>query len=427
MRRRITPLALRIALVAFAALAATVAAVVLHARGEFVDLAVYAWGGREALAAGDLYDLAHPESALRFTYPPIAALLFALAEPARLLTPIAWTVLSLLALARASWLLANARGTLLPQLPTAWAALFIASAIALTEPAAGTLLLGQVGFFLLWMVCEDLLVERPRTQGALVGLATAIKLTPGVFVLLLAGVGRWRAAAVASATVLATIAIGFLALPTESATYWSGTATQADRVGAVEYAPNQSINGIVWRLAGPGGNDPLWLALAVAAGVACLLLARRWWLAGPAGRAGAIGLTGLASLLASPVSWTHHWLLVAPLVVGLLGTSRTTHRTLVRVGAITCAAVLASRIIWRVPNLAGAEFDHTPLQAIAASAYPLVGAALLALAWVGRPELPTRLGDLRAGDVVDPVAHPQLDRGDVVAAPGARPAGRQRH
>lgn len=393
----------RIAVCAWLACAIAVTVLVLRERGDWSDLAIYRWGGAHAFDSGDLYALVHPTAGLQFTYPPFAAALFAAAGAAKLLLPATWTVLSFVALARTSVLLARARGTLFPTWPTTWAALFIGASILITEPASGTLLLGQIGFVLLWLVCEGLLVDRRAASGVLIGLAVAIKLTPGMFVLLLASVGRWRTLTVSALTVLATIALGWVLLPTESRTFWTGTGADAARVGAPEYAPNQSINGMIWRLTGPGGNDALWLVLAALAALATLWLARRWWLADA--RAGAIGLAGLGSLLASPVSWTHHWLLAAPLLVGLLGTTRTRHRTLVRIGTVLCGAVLTARVTWRVPNLNGAEFDHTPLQVLAASAYPLVAVVLIVLAWL---------------------AQPQLDATDIVAEPGPVSTGAQR-
>src|SRR6185437_13043838 len=76
-------------------------------------------------------------------------------------------------------------------------------------------------------------------------------------------------------------------------------------------APNQSLRGVLTRLAGSvAWAQWPWLAAAAAAGLAGLAAAvalhRR-------GRAFA-GLTGcaLTALLVSPISWDHHWVWVAP-------------------------------------------------------------------------------------------------------------------
>jgi alpha-1,2-mannosyltransferase len=378
-----TPPWARASALALLLLGAAWTAILLHERGEYVDLAVYRWGARHAFDASQLYDLAQPVSGLRFTYAPFALLVLWPFGAAGLLAPAAFTALSLLALARTSWLLAAHTGTLLPRVGRGWMATALLGATLLVEPAGGTLLLGQVNLLLLWLVVEGLLGPLWERRGGawggvLVGIACAIKLTPGIFLVLLALAGRWRATITGAATVLATIAIGWVLLPEESRAYWTGAGTDAARVGALEYAPNQSLDGVVWRLAGPGGNDAAWIAAALVLGGGALLLARRAWLQDE--RATSVGLAGLAGLLASPVSWTHHWVVLLPLVVGLLGTAR--HPVAVRVLTLAACAVLSSRVVWRVPQLDGREFHLDPLQQLAASSYVLASLALLVAAWL---------------------------------------------
>jgi alpha-1,2-mannosyltransferase len=110
----------------------------------------------------------------------------------------------------------------------------------------------------------------------------------------------------------------------------------------------------------------------------CLLLARSWWRADA--RAGAIGLVGLGTVLASPVSWTHHWVLAAPLIVGLLGMAPHPYRTAIRAATLGCAAVLASRILWNLP-LAPSDAGY----GVVSNAYIWVALVLMACAFIGRP------------------------------------------
>lgn len=377
------------AAVALAIAAVAVNAVLLQRDYAFVDLEVYRWAALAAFDRGDLYAAAQPGTGLRFTYPPPALLLFAALEAVELLGRRTFTVLSILLLARASWLLAGAAQGTLATAPRPLLALGLTGAALAVEPGHSTVLLGQVSFLLLWLGAEGLVGPlRARAVGGLpIGLAVALRLTPGTWLLLQLATRQWRAFLAAVATVLASAGAAWIVLPTESRSFWLGAGTDVDRVGDPEYAPNQSIQGVLWRLLGPGGNDLAWALLAVAALAACLVVARRYDEAG--NHVAGFGLAGLASVLASPVSWTHHWVLAMPLVVALLdirtdGAARRGEWVAAGV-ALVAGAVFASRAVWRVPQGGGLEFDHSPLQLLASSSYVLVGVALLGAAWLARP------------------------------------------
>ncbi|WP_143760715.1 hypothetical protein [Actinosynnema mirum] len=73
------------------------------------------------------------------------------------------------------------------------------------------------------------------------------------------------------------------------------------RSGGIAYAGNTSIRGALHRLGLPGGVEVApWLLLA-AGGVAVAWLAAR--------------RRGPVALLASPISWSHHWVWAAPALV----------------------------------------------------------------------------------------------------------------
>ena len=81
----------------------------------------------------------------------------------------------------------------------AWACLV--AVCGLTAPVLSVFDLGQIGIVLMALVLADTLPRSTRLpRGVLVGVATAIKLLPGVFLLYWAVTKRWRAVAIASAT-----------------------------------------------------------------------------------------------------------------------------------------------------------------------------------------------------------------------------------
>ncbi|MBC7459883.1 MAG: DUF2029 domain-containing protein [Thermoleophilia bacterium] len=350
----------------------------------FLDLSIYRWGGIRAFDAGSLYALIEPLSSLQFTYTPFAALLFAPLSHAGLLEALPWTIASLLALARMSWLVGRAaieeRQAADAPTPTrrriARAALLVFGLMLLLEPATETLRLGQVNFFLGWLIAEDVLGRQRPWRGVGIGIATAIKLTPATFLVLLAVTHRLRAAAIGVAAFVLAGVIGFVALPQESRAFWSGAGFDAGRTGAVEYISNQSINGMLWRLLGPGGSTAWWLGLSALCAAVGIWAARRAWRRGA--RNLALGVTGLVGCLVSPVSWTHHWVLVLPLLIGLWSVPR--RRWLARLAVVVSFVLLGSRLLWRLPSNNGLEFHASGLDAVAGNSYVLLGFVLLAIA-----------------------------------------------
>jgi alpha-1,2-mannosyltransferase len=270
-----------------AALIATVtgyAALLRPADGRLTDLGVYL-GAVTALRTGDgLYDFIRGDAP--FTYPPFAALVFL---PLTFLPPpavqIAWT-LGTVAAVYAIASRANA--------PTAALALFVSA------PVSSDLRFGQVSLFLALMI----LTRNP----VLIGLAAAIKLTPLIFIPLLWLRGERRPAVVATATLAACDLLTALVLPGDSLRYWLTEVRDVDRLGFIESPGNQSLNAALLRLGMP--ETPR-AAIALLAGGAIVLLAmhrarRHDWLA-------ATVIVGAASVVFSPVSWTHHqiWLVLA--------------------------------------------------------------------------------------------------------------------
>jgi alpha-1,2-mannosyltransferase len=300
-----------------------------------IDLNVYRIGSAVWLRGGNLYGVLPPTSIgarLPFSYPPIAAVL--LAPLALVPMPVAVTLLTTVTVALTALVLrvflrsaiatpAPSRAlTASPDLPPArcavassvpsaswWTVLWLLPVALFLEPVRNTLNYGQVNVALMALVSADCLVVAPRwPRGALVGVAAAVKLTPAAFVLFFLLRRDWRAAGLAALSCCACAGVGFLLAWHDSVEYWTSIMFQAGRPGSPVYAANQSIQGVLAR----AGLDPrspagamTWLVLsAVAIAVACLGMRRAF---AASTDAWALSLNAFASLLISPISWSHHW------------------------------------------------------------------------------------------------------------------------
>ena len=188
------------------------------------DVRVYWWGGRQAAAGGRA--LYAPGAPFNFTYPPFAAVLFAVfaGAPAGVLKAVL-TAGSLAALPVLCGLSLGAAGV--QRRPETVFA--VSAAALLTWPVAYTLHLGEVDLILTALIGTDLLARRDGAwwQGIGTGLAAGIKLTPLIFVAYLALTGRLRAAVTAAGVFAATLAAGFIWLPGRSRVFWLGGCSTA--------------------------------------------------------------------------------------------------------------------------------------------------------------------------------------------------------
>jgi alpha-1,2-mannosyltransferase len=278
----------------------------------------------------DLYRVGQTgQEQLRFTYPPFAALLFAAASPLSFGTwQIALVVTDLILLpaitsaslrvsgpgAEGSGFRGDSGRSELGSsgrigLAGAGFALLLAAIGLWLEPVYMTMFYGQINLILLALIIADLaLPDSSLWKGTGIGLAAGIKLTPLIFVPYLLASRRVRAGVVALLTFAATVAIGFAVLPSASRDYWGGRFAV---YRGTEQLVNQSVNGVVQRLL--HGHPPahaVWLALAiivVIAGLATAVIASRRGL-----ELLGVVVCGVTSLLASPLSWTHHWVWVLP-------------------------------------------------------------------------------------------------------------------
>ena len=374
---------------------AVLAVVAVQLHGELTDLRVYRMAGATLLTGADhLYRLADPATGLPFTYPPFAALLFApLAAIGRWPAEVLLTVGSVLGLARVCLLLpVRLRPSRHP---------VVLALAAVAEPVLSTLLLGQINLLLMVLVLTTMLV--PRASGCWLGVAAGIKLTPAVFIVGLWVLGRRREALQAGVTAVGTAVVGFVVLPGSSWTFWSGTGFDPSRVGGVAYISNQSLNGAVWRLTGPGGSAQWWVllsALVAVVGYRALLAQRR---SGTPG--GSVAALALVGLLVSPVSWSHHWVWAVVVVVALL-TPRTgpppLHRWMVAGGWLLA---LGGWTVWWAPHSKDREYGADLWQQLTGQAYVLLAVLSLLVLAVDRAVTPGP--DAAAGSPGSAVAPPR--------------------
>lgn len=288
--------------------------------GPAYDLGVYRAGGESVLRGLSLYApdfLARAHFHDGFTYPPSAALAFV---PLALVPAAAaywsWTVISLVLL---GVLVAESFPALLGRVAPRWRPLALGALTAvavLTVPVAEHLSLGQVGIAITLAALLDVTGRvRWLPRGVLVGLATAVKLTPGLFLVHYALTRQWRPLATAVGTTTACWAAAWLVLPADSTRYFlHGLMTDSSRAGSVLEVANQSLWGTTHRLLGPGAG-PVWILACVAVGAVGLARAARAHRAGDL--TAAATLVGLTSVLLSPVSWMHAGMWLVP-AVGLL-------------------------------------------------------------------------------------------------------------
>ena len=371
-------------------------------RPMMVDLEVYRQAGAVLLAGGDFYDLPGP---LQFLYPPFAAVL---ALPLALLpatvVQLGWTAAGALALVA----ILHRFGL------KGWVLTLAGSAVVyLVEPVVQTLTFGQLGIFLVALVVLDL-APGPRVfsrrllpEGALTAVATAIKLTPAIFVVYLLLVRKFRAFWVAVVTGVVVTLISFAFVPAASYEFWTRLAHGDTGLGhSIIYYTNQSVMADIVRIFGLGQTPAIvGLVLSAAVAVAGLWAATLWHRLGDVRLA--VNLCGVAGLLASPVSWLHHFVWVVPLAMSLVERRPIGRRRLptwyLALGWVFVGWIVVAPFT-DLPNGADVELQWTWSQHLLASITALVGLVLLAGAiLIARPRVLTIFA--RAGR--QPLAQPQ--------------------
>ncbi len=300
---------------------------------RLADLDVYRTGGASVLHGQPIYHLlTQAPQLLPFTYPPIAAVF---AVPLAMMpwpaAQVVWVAFIYVPLAVTIWyafrpLLARAAR----YAPVAYAALFVVCAYLF--PLRDQMRFGQVDILLVALCVADCAAVSPRwPRGALVGLATAVKLVPGVFIIYLWISGRRRAAATAAAAAAAWTLGAFLLLPRDSLFYWTNALFSSSLAGSNTGTSNQSLRGMLLRLFLPStAPAALWVIAVIVVGAAGFVTARRVSRTG--GEMAGVAITGLLAVLLSPVAWIHHLTWVVVVIGAVAGDGRDRRRLAVAAG-----------------------------------------------------------------------------------------------
>lgn len=375
-----------------------------------IDTRVYRGGAVAVWGGTPVYDVP-VYKVWRFTYTPFAALMMV---PLAGFTPhiamALWNVGNIVSLLLVIGVSMHAiRFRLDGRLVLFTACAAIASTAL--EPVHTTLWNGQINLVLALVVIVDLTVRSDRLRGVGVGLAAGIKLTPLLFVVDLISSRRYRAAALAVGTFVATVLIGIAVLGGQGARFWTEQITQTERIGRLDAPANQTFHGYFARLATYGvAYLPGWLWLPVGLVVAALGL----WAARVAYGAGAkllgISITGMTSCAVGPFSWGHHWVWVLPLLlVATVHAADHARRRRPSTWAwwLAPAAIVALTFAYTQPTVVpvagapGRSFSgmvfgafrgfvgsetagwHLPFQLVASGAYPtvLLGTIVVTLWW----------------------------------------------
>ncbi len=357
-----------------------------------VDLAIYRFGAQSAAHGERFYDLHYVES-LPFTYPPFAALVFRplawlsidALRLAMLLTSIGALVVAIVATLRADGV---ERGRVLAALT------LYATALALClEPVKQTLRLGQVNLLLLALVVVDVLWAPARWRGVGVGLAAGLKLTPAIFVVHFAITRQWRAVVTSILTFAGTIGLGFAFMPTDAHRFWFDRLfLDSQRVGDLGYVANQSVDGVLQRVTHDHANVLLVAVLGAAVAAAGLFAAARLHRAGRV--VDAFLTTAVVGVVVSPISWSHHWVVVALIAAVALAravVSRDRRALTLLVGTVLVFVAwpfpaagerswAPNGLIWLAPRTNARGLDWSVLQQLAGNVELFAGVALVGVA-----------------------------------------------
>lgn len=305
------------------------------------------------LSGESLYAYRTPGTRIGTTLPPVAALLL---TPVAVLplTVIGWLLalsgVAALMLALIALVGPVARRYGKPRRP----AVLVAVALALlVEPVRATLGLGCLDLLLFGLVTADVVALRrsawarsraawwpgpPASQpprhrfpgdlarrwwatgawaGVGTGIATALAVSPVLFIVYLAVSRQWRAFTTAVATTLTLLAGALVIAPGATATWFGTVLPQLDRSGPLAGMANQSLAGVLARLYDSASTPVLiWLSFAGLLVAVGMIRARSAHADGD--EIAAFTLVGLTSATVGPVSRIHELVWVLPAVLILV-------------------------------------------------------------------------------------------------------------
>jgi alpha-1,2-mannosyltransferase len=333
-------------------------------------------GGQSVIHGLPLYG-ALTQAHLPFTYPPVSALFAVpLAVMPWLFDQWIWMLAMCASLVVCIRLAYRPLLTDMGRYATlAGAALFVL--FIYIEPIRDELHFGQVDIILLALCVADCLAEEPRwPRGALIGLATAIKLIPGVFIVYLL-ITRRPAARTAILSALGWTALGFAILPGDSVGYWRHDVFDLNRVGSSFSTSNQSLYGLMLHVSGHSALPlALWLGVALlvaAAGFGCA-----WQVSRGGNEIAAVAIVALLGTLLSPISWIHEYVVIVVAIGAVLGSGRSWLRASAAAGT---ALLFTLPIPYWAADWANVRGSPGTLAELVRTNYTLAALLIIGLLW----------------------------------------------
>ena len=306
-------------------------------------------------ATGNIYE---PFGAQAFTYPPGAIFAFYWTTWIGIsAVPLTWTVLSLGSMAASFAMVLRTFNRMNRMLAFALGCWLTLLTLAIYPPFTEGIEFGQLAPMILALVLVDELIVRGRTRGIAVGLASAIKLYPLVFVVAWAIRRQWRDVATALGTFFGVTLLASLLWPKSGRSFfvdllWNGKDFQHMSDNVATFVASQSVSAILTRPPiglSPQGQLPAYF-LAGVLGLLALFGAHHLWLRGARLSSAVILLT--ASSVCSPVAWDHYFS-YAPLVWWVAVEAGSWSR-------LRVASIVAG-VVWLVPwNFFRREPSTTP-------------------------------------------------------------------
>ena len=335
-------------------------------KGIWVDLDVYVSGAAAVLRHVSLNVVSVQGQV--FTYPPFAAVIFV---PLELFGNVGarWVLTTASIVAYVVVIVVCARRLRMN--------LAIAGMVGLAgltfEPFARNILLGQINLVLLALIVVDCIVVPARYRGMLIGVAAGIKILPGAFILFLVLKREWGAVLRCLAAFAVTVGLGAVFAPRDSWQFWSGGFVKLSRFGpdAVIRGDNQSLTGAFMRLS-HDLSPPAAITLLLSLGAMTLGLVAAKHQIDSGNDVNGLVCIAFGSLLASPVSWTHHWVWAVLALLVLVQDRRW-------VGSALLATVFVIGPMWFAPRGQFLELRHNWWQVAACVSYVLVGLTYLIL------------------------------------------------
>ncbi len=321
---------------------------VVHAQTQsttgLLDLRIYLGAARSMADGGSIYAFSDPTFHLGSTYPPLWSLMLGPIAHADIHTvEYGWTMANLLV-----WLatlLAVARPTgrdPVTRVVTRNEVLLVWLVTIPSAPVWNTLNQGQLNLVLWFLLIGDLraVARSSRAAGVGAGIGAALKLVPGIALVMYLMARRWRAALVGAASFVGVSGLATLLTRDDSQLYWTHLVFDTTRVGSIGGDQNNSIRALLQRIGISGTPE---IVLWVVATIVLLVVATPSFRASLNQRSTITSavLIGCVMSLVSPISWTHHLVFLGflPLLVLPGRTGRRPDRSLLGLAAIAIVLV----------------------------------------------------------------------------------------